>query len=83
MLVTVKRVKAGFTLVEILVVVGIITILIGMLMPALRMARVQANNIKCSSMLRQLGAVYHIYAADNKGRYPPSINKVNWPFGTA
>jgi len=61
----------GFTLVELLVVIGIIAVLIGILLPALSKARAQANLVARSSNLRQLNMCMLMFEQDNKGHLIP------------
>ena len=60
--------RRGFTLVELLVVIGIIALLVSILLPALNKAREDAKRVRCLSNQRQLVMAYQMYYTENKGR---------------
>ncbi len=84
--------RRAFTLIELLCVIAIIGVLVGLTLTGLGRIRESARRTACSSNLRQIGAAYRLYAADNRGLYPalsyhtayaekvpnPNPSKNNW-----
>jgi prepilin-type N-terminal cleavage/methylation domain-containing protein/prepilin-type processing-associated H-X9-DG protein len=66
--------RRGFTLVELLVVIGIIAVLIALLFPALRAARIQAQRAQCASNMRQISMAIIGYTGQHNGVYPLKDN---------
>src|SRR4051794_16898901 len=62
--------KRAFTLVELLVVIGIIVVLMGILLPVASRAQESARRVKCASNLRQMGQAILAYSSANDGKFP-------------
>ena len=71
-----RRFRA-FTLVELLVVIGIIAVLLAVLLPALQRARFQTQRIQCASNMHQWAIALQAYAANWKGSFPPNDDAVD------
>ena len=86
------RKKPGFSLVELIVVIGIIAALIALLLPVVGRARQEAVRVACKSNMRQLMLAVNMYASENSGQLPfcnwqPNVNKfrlygAGWLFTT-
>jgi prepilin-type N-terminal cleavage/methylation domain-containing protein len=68
------RLRPGFTLVELLVAIGIIVVLLSLLLPTLGAARRQARATQCLSNLRQIGQGFRAYATDFNGAWPVAVH---------
>jgi prepilin-type N-terminal cleavage/methylation domain-containing protein len=78
MFMTPSRRRSGFTLVELLVVIGIIAVLIAILLPALEQAREEAKLVECSSNMRQIYQMFSMYATEYDGYYPAMWGYHGW-----
>lgn len=73
--------RPGFTVVELLVVIGIVSILMALLLPAAQAAREAARRARCQNNLRQLGLALQSYHG-SYNCFPPSTNVVNYSAGS-
>src|SRR5438876_12098052 len=78
-----QRTLRGFTLVELLVVIGIIAVLITILLPALNAARENAKRVVCANNVRMLCQTTIMYANQNKGKMPMHYGGANWLWDVA
>lgn len=77
---TTHRKPRAFTLVELLVVIGIIAVLVAILLPALARAWATAKTTACASNLREIGTAFRMYANDYRDNYPDKFAMGNWGF---
>ena len=68
--------KSAFTLIELLVVIAIIALLLSIILPALKNAKMIAKRLISSSNMRQIGIAISLYANDNKGYFPETTHTV-------
>ncbi len=66
------RARRAFSIIELLVVIGIISILIGLLLPTLAKARQQSRALACKAQLQNIGSAFQMYLNENAGWYPPA-----------
>lgn len=64
--------KKAFTLIEVLVVIAIVALLMGILLPTLGRARLQAKVVTVNAELREIGMALEAYSFDNDSKYPPT-----------
>ncbi|MEW6355596.1 MAG: prepilin-type N-terminal cleavage/methylation domain-containing protein [Planctomycetota bacterium] len=72
---TQRRRSAGFTLTEMIVVIGIIGVVLGLLTPVIARVRKAGRDTQCKSNLRQIFQAYKIYVSDNQGKKPMATNR--------
>jgi general secretion pathway protein G len=76
--------RKGFTLIELIVVISLVSLLTAVLMPALAMTRQRGKSLLCLSNLRQLSIAAHVYADNNDGYYPIAyMYEVSYPVATS
>ena len=73
--------RPGFSMVELLVVIGIIALLAGLLLSAVSRVRESAQSARCLSNLHSISVAFHAYASENDLRFPePAATNVSWEF---
>jgi prepilin-type N-terminal cleavage/methylation domain-containing protein len=75
-----KRHAGGFTLIEVLVVIGIIAVIMSILLPAITKAREAGRRVQCGSNMRTIGQAIFAYASVNKGRAPFKGSQKEYPY---
>jgi prepilin-type N-terminal cleavage/methylation domain-containing protein len=70
---------AGFTLLELLVVVGVLAVLLAILLPVMRRARRASQSVTCLSNLHQINVAFHLFAQSNGRKLPdPGVTRMSW-----
>ena len=70
----VMRAGGGFTIIELLVIIAVLSSLLAILLPVLTKARVNARRVACKSNLRQIASAWHLYLDDNDGQFYQGLN---------